>query len=113
MCTATLTSGPLPSTPCIDYIEPKPGIPPTPGHVLEVINEMREQHIQVLLSTNYYDHTQVIEVAQKTGAKAVIVPSNTGGATGVNSYFDLMNLWISELGRAFAPGGAVTNGRGQ
>src|SRR5207253_781257 len=95
------------SLPCVDYIEPKPGIPPTPGHVLEVINEMREQHIQVLLSTNYYDHNQVIEVAQKTGAKAVIVPSNTGGATGINTYFDLMNLWISELGRAFAAVGAL------
>src|SRR5690242_20744745 len=32
--------------PCVDYIEPKPGIPPTPGHVLEVINEMRAQHIR-------------------------------------------------------------------
>jgi len=93
--------------PCGDYIEPKPGIPPTPRHVLEVINEMRAQHIAVLLSTNYYDHEQVMEVAQKTGAKAVIVPSNTGGAPGINSYFDLMNLWISELGRAFGPGGAA------
>lgn len=95
--------------PCIDYIEPKPGIPPTPGHVLEVINEMRDQHIQVLLSTNYYDRNQVLEVAQKTGAKAVIVPSNTGDASGVATYFDLMNLWISELGRAFGPGGAAAN----
>lgn len=93
--------------PCMDYIEPKPGIPPTPRHVLEVINEMRAQHIAVLLSTNYYDHEQVIEVAQKTGAKAVIVPSNTGGAPGINSYFDLMNLWISELGRAFSAGGGA------
>ena len=95
--------------PCIDYIEPKPGIPPTPGHVLEVINEMREQHIQVLLSTNYYDRNQVLEVAQKTGAKGVIVPSNTGGAPGVNTYFDLMNLWISELLRAFTGGSATAN----
>ena len=95
--------------PCVDYIEPKPGIPPTPGHVLEVINEMREQHIQVLLSTNYYDHNQVLEVAQKTAAKAVIVPSNTGGAPGVNTYFDLMNLWITELDRAFGAAGAATN----
>jgi hypothetical protein len=37
----------------------------------------------------------------------VIVPSNTGGAPGINSYFDLMNLWISELGRAFGAGGAA------
>jgi zinc/manganese transport system substrate-binding protein len=99
--------------PCVDYIEPKPGIPPTPGHVLEVINEMREQHIQVLLSTNYYDHSQVLEVAQKTGAKGVIVPSNTGGAAGVNTYFDLMNLWIAELARAFGPSGAAGNGQGR
>ncbi len=95
--------------PCVDYIEPKPGIPPTPRHVLEVINEMRTQHIQVLLSTNYYDRNQVLEVAQKTGAKAVIVPSNTGGAAGINTYFELMNLWISELGRAFGTGAAVAN----
>ena len=95
--------------PCIDYIEPKPGIPPTPGHVLEVINEMREHHIQVLLSTNYYDHNQVLEVAQRTGAKAVIVPSNTNGAPGINTYFDLMNLWLTELARAFGSGGPAAN----
>jgi len=87
--------------PCFDYIEPKPGIPPTPGHVLEIINAMRQRKIQVLLSTNYYDRNQVQEVAQRTGAKAVIVPSNTGGAPGVNTYFDLVNLWITELARAF------------
>ena len=47
---------------------------------------------------------------QRTGAKAVIVPSNTGGAAGINTYFDLMNLWITELGRAFgASAGAAAN----
>src|SRR5438874_10853882 len=95
--------------PCVDYIEPKPGIPPTPGHVLEVINEMRQQHIEVLLSTNYYDRNQVLQVAQRTGAKAVIVPSNTNGAPGINTYFDLMNLWITDLTQAFGAGGAATN----
>jgi zinc/manganese transport system substrate-binding protein len=86
---------------CFDYIEPKPGIPPTPRHVQEIITAMRDQHIQVLLSTNYYDRNQVLEVAQRTGAKAVIVPSNTGGSSGVATYFDLMNLWVSELARTF------------
>src|SRR5256886_15057394 len=92
----------------------KPGIPPTPGHVLEVINEMREQHIQVLLSTNYYDRNQVVEVAQKTGARAVIVPSNTGGggAAGANADVDPMNLGISALGVAFAAAGPAANGPG-
>ena len=86
---------------CFDYIEPKPGIPPTPRHVQEIISAMRDRRIEVLLSTNYYDRNQVLGVAQRTGAKAVIVPSNTGGSGNVSTYFDLMNLWLQELTRAF------------
>ena len=87
--------------PCVDYIEPKPGIPPTPSHVQEVIVEMKEQHIPVLFSGNYYDRSQIQEVAARTGAKAVIVPGNAGGAPGINTYFDLINDWVSELAAAF------------
>jgi len=43
----------------------------------------------------------VMDVAQRTGAKAVIVPSNTGGQVGVTTYADLVNLWVSELAQAF------------
>jgi zinc/manganese transport system substrate-binding protein len=87
--------------PCVDYIEPKPGIPPTPSHVQEVIVEMKDRHIPVLFSGNYYDRKQVEEVAARTGAKAVIVPGNVGGAPDVNTYFDLINVWVSELAGAF------------
>jgi ABC-type Zn uptake system ZnuABC Zn-binding protein ZnuA len=95
---------------CFDYIEPKPGIPPTPRHVQEIITGMQARRIPVLLSTNYYDRGQVLDVARRTGARAVIVPSNTGGASGVDTYFDLVTLWITELGRAFsAAAGAAAN----
>jgi ABC-type Zn uptake system ZnuABC Zn-binding protein ZnuA len=86
---------------CFDYIEPKPGIPPTPKHVQEIITEMKNRRIQVLLSTNYYDRKRVEEVASRTGARAAIVPSNVSATTGVKDYFALMNLWIAELTRAF------------
>ncbi len=94
--------------PCVDYIEPKPGIPPTPSHVQEVITEMKERHIPVLFAGNYYDRNQVEEVAARTGAKAVIVAGNVGGAPGINTYFDLINLWVSELASAFARPGTGT-----
>src|SRR3989441_170774 len=80
--------------PCVDYIEPKPGIPPTPSHVQEVIEKMKRQKIQVLLSTSYYDRNQVEEVAARTGAKAVIVPGNAGGEPGTDSYIGLVSLWV-------------------
>jgi ABC-type Zn uptake system ZnuABC Zn-binding protein ZnuA len=86
---------------CMTYIEAKPGIPPTPGHVQEVIALMKEQKIPVLFASNYFDRKQIQQVAERTGAKAVIVPENTEGAPGVNSYFDLVTTWVSSLATAF------------
>jgi ABC-type Zn uptake system ZnuABC Zn-binding protein ZnuA len=93
---------------CADYVEAKPGIPPTPRHVQEVIRTMRDQRIPVIVAATYYDHRQVRDVAERTGATAVILPENTEGAPGVRTYFDLVNTWITELGRGFgaAPEGA-------
>jgi ABC-type Zn uptake system ZnuABC Zn-binding protein ZnuA len=87
--------------PCVDYIEPKPGIPPTPKHVRELIDLMQQRHVRVLLSPGYFDHNQIRQVAERTGAKAVIVPSNVGGAPGVNTYFDLINTLVSSLAQAY------------
>jgi ABC-type Zn uptake system ZnuABC Zn-binding protein ZnuA len=88
--------------PCIDYIEPKPGIPPTPRHVSEVITLMRDRDIRVLFSTNYYDANQVRSVAAKTGAVAVMVPSNAEGAPDTDTYIALVTLWVRQLRAAFA-----------
>jgi zinc/manganese transport system substrate-binding protein len=89
---------------CVEYIEAKPGIPPTPRHVQEVIALMKERKIPVLFASNYFDHNQIQLVAQRTGAKAVIVPENTNGAPGVNTYFDLMNSWVNDLAAGFKGG---------
>ena len=86
---------------CVTFIEAKPGIPPTPRHVQEVIALMRERKIPALFAANYFSRSQIDQVAQRTGARAVIVPENTEGAPGVTTYFDLMNTWIDSLTAAF------------
>jgi ABC-type Zn uptake system ZnuABC Zn-binding protein ZnuA len=86
---------------CVTFIEAKPGIPPTPGHVQQVIQLMKDRKIPVLFASNYFDRKQIEQVAQRTGARAVIVPENTGGAAGVNTYFDLVNSWVSGLTSGF------------
>jgi zinc/manganese transport system substrate-binding protein len=86
--------------PCVDYVEPKPGIPPTPKHVRELIELMQQRHVRVLLSPGYFDHNQIRQVAERTGAKAVIVPSNVGGAPGVNNFFDLIGNIVGSLAQA-------------
>jgi ABC-type Zn uptake system ZnuABC Zn-binding protein ZnuA len=86
---------------CAEYIEAKPGSPPTPRHVEEVIALMKERHIPVLFASNYFNRNQIQQVAERTGAVPVIVPENTNGAPGVNTYFDLMNTWINGLVAGF------------
>jgi len=79
---------------CAMYIEPKPGIPPSPGHVNEVMSFIRDQHIPLLWAATYYSRRQVEQVASRAGARGVRVPMNVEGAPGVNTYFDLFDLQI-------------------
>jgi len=81
----------------VGYIEPKPGIPPTPAHVNEVIQTVKKYNVKAILTANYFEKSKPEMVASKTGAKAVIVPMGVGGAPGVNDYFDLVNCWLKGL----------------
>jgi ABC-type Zn uptake system ZnuABC Zn-binding protein ZnuA len=81
-------------------VEPKPGIPPSPKHVTNLINLMRERDIGIILAANYFDEQKIRTVASRTNAEAVIVPLYVGGAAGVDDYFKLVNYWVGELLKA-------------
>jgi ABC-type Zn uptake system ZnuABC Zn-binding protein ZnuA len=85
----------------VDYIEPKPGIPPTAKHVKEVIEQIANQKLQVMIVANYYERSSPNMIAERTGIKAVFVPLDVGGESGVNTYFDLIDYWIDKLNEAF------------
>jgi zinc/manganese transport system substrate-binding protein len=87
--------------PCVDFVEPKPGIPPTPGHVAELMQEIKAQHIPVIFTANFYDQSQARTIAQRTGATAVIVSANAAGAPHTDTYLDLVSSWVNALADAF------------
>lgn len=87
---------------CAIYVEPKPGIPPSPRHVAKVINDARNLHIPVLVAVNYYNQDQIRMVANRTGAKAVILPMSVDGAPHTETFIDLMSLWVTQISEAFA-----------
>lgn len=78
-------------------VEPKPGIPPSPNHVLGLIENMRQRDIRILLAANYFDRHQVKTVAERVNAEAVIVPLYVSGEQDVQTYFDLVDLWVNRL----------------
>ncbi len=84
----------------VDYMEPKPGIPPSPGHITNVVQTMQEQDIKVLLAATYFDVAKVERVADQTGAEAAVVALAVGGQEGMNTFFDQFDIWIESLLRA-------------
>ncbi|MEE9207990.1 MAG: metal ABC transporter substrate-binding protein, partial [Gemmatimonadota bacterium] len=86
---------------CGMYVEPKPGIPPSPGHVRDVIAFMRDNNIPVLFAANYFSRKQVERVASRTGAASVMVPEHVDGEEEVDDYFSLVDLWVSRLATPF------------
>lgn len=87
--------------PCAMYVEPKPGIPPSPGHVRDVIAYIRENSIPVLWAATYYSGRQVEQVASRAGAIGLRVPNSVEGAPGIITYFDLFDMQIRCLAAAF------------
>jgi ABC-type Zn uptake system ZnuABC Zn-binding protein ZnuA len=87
--------------PCVAFVEPKPGIPPTPSHVAELIEQMRSEHVPVIFAANFYDYSQIHTIAERTGAKAVVVAANAGGAPGTDTYADLVETWVHSLAVGF------------
>ncbi len=84
----------------VDYIEDKPGIPPSPRHVTSLIRLMKERDINVILMANFIDPKGARRVAEETGAQLIILPTSVGGDEKVESYLDLFEYIISQLERA-------------
>ncbi len=81
----------------VDYVEPRPGIPPNARHVAHLIRKIEAEKVKVLLAANYFEKRKPEQIAARTGIRPVIVPISVGGAAGVDTYFDLVDLWIDSL----------------
>ncbi len=90
----------------VGYIEPKPGIPPTPQHTLEIINLMKAQNVKIIMVEPYFDTKTPDSIAANTGAKVLVVPPSVGGVPQVSDYFKLFDYDIALLVDAIKATGA-------
>ncbi|MBS1961600.1 MAG: zinc ABC transporter substrate-binding protein [Bdellovibrionales bacterium] len=71
-------------------LEPKPGIPPTSGHIIDVIKLAKEKKIGLVLVENYFDPTVTTKIKQEVpGLRAVTVAVAVDGAPGVKKIDDV------------------------
>lgn len=94
----------------IGFVEPRPGIPPTPQHTLDVINEMKRQNVKLVLVEPFFDLKTPNAIGRATGAEVLVMPPSTGGVKEITDYFTLfdydVNLLVTALKKV---GAAATN----
>jgi len=81
----------------VDFMEPKPGIPPSPSQLVKVIKEIKANNIKVIISSPYFTTSSSDVVAKQTGVKELTMATSVGGFESVKNYFDLFDYDINQL----------------
>jgi len=90
----------------VGYVEPRPGIPPTPQHTLDLINLMKQQNVKLVLVEPYFDMKTPNAIGRDTGAQVLVVPPSVGGTKEVTDYFKLFDYDIALVVNAIKQSGA-------
>ncbi len=81
----------------VDFMEPKPGIPPSPSQLVKVIKEVKADNIKVIVSSPYFTTSSSDVVSKQTGAKEVTLATSVGAFDAIKNYFDLFDYDINQL----------------
>jgi ABC-type metal ion transport system, periplasmic component/surface adhesin len=84
----------------LGYVEDKPGIPPTPRHLEELVQTMQQRKVKALLASNYTNPNVPKSIADKTSAKLVMLASSVGGEESIRNYGDLFEAIVGKLAGA-------------
>jgi ABC-type Zn uptake system ZnuABC Zn-binding protein ZnuA len=90
----------------IGYVEPKPGIPPSPSHTLELIQEMKRQQVKIIMIEPYFDRKTPDAIARETGAQVIVLAPSVGGDKDVTDYFKLFDHNVNLVVNAIKQSGA-------
>jgi zinc/manganese transport system substrate-binding protein len=85
----------------VGYVEPRPGIPPTPQHTLDLMNDIKRLGVKIVLVEPYFDLKTPNAIGRDTGAKVLVMPPSVGGVKETPDYFKLfdydINLFVQAM----------------
>jgi len=81
----------------VDFLEPKPGIPPTPSQLVKIIGEVKNNAIKVIISSPYFTTSSSDVVAKQTGAKVLTLATSVGAFDSIKNYYDVFDYNINQL----------------
>lgn len=79
------------------YVEPKPGIPPSAGHIADMVETLKKTRPDAILATNVAGKKEAEFLSQKTGVKAVVLPQDVGAIEAAKDWFGMMDEALKAL----------------
>ncbi|HEX6537126.1 MAG TPA: metal ABC transporter substrate-binding protein [Gemmatimonadaceae bacterium] len=86
----------------VGFMEPKPGVPPSPSHLAGLVQTMKRTGAKVIIMEPFYDRKTADFVARNTGATVLVLPPSVGGVKGLDDYIALMKYDIDQVARALS-----------
>jgi ABC-type Zn uptake system ZnuABC Zn-binding protein ZnuA len=84
----------------VGFMEPKPGVPPSPSHLASLILTMKRTGAKVIVMEPFYDRKMADFVASKTGATVLVLPPSVGGVKGIDDYVQLLDYDLKKVAAA-------------
>jgi ABC-type Zn uptake system ZnuABC Zn-binding protein ZnuA len=81
----------------IGYVEPKPGIPPSPSHTLDLIGEMKNQGVKLIVVEPYFDLKTPQAIANQVSGKVLVLAPSVGGTKEASDYIQLFEYDVNLL----------------
>jgi ABC-type Zn uptake system ZnuABC Zn-binding protein ZnuA len=88
----------------VGTIEIRAGIDPTPGHIEDLEDLMRRDHVDIVVRELHYPATLASSVAQATGAKVVELPAMVGGVPEAKDYISFIDYNLRTMLKAVQGG---------
>jgi zinc/manganese transport system substrate-binding protein len=81
----------------VGYVEPKPGVPPSPQHLANLIALMKREGVRLVVVEMFYSRRTADLVASKAGARLLAMPSDVGAYPYITDWFKLVDAVLATL----------------
>jgi zinc/manganese transport system substrate-binding protein len=81
-------------------LEPRPGVPPPPSHLADLVLVAQREGVKAITVENYYDTKSAEVVARHSPAKIVQIPGDVGGEPGASTYEKYVDTVVGRIAGA-------------
>jgi zinc/manganese transport system substrate-binding protein len=81
----------------VGYVEPKPGIPPSAADLERLMESIKVQRVDAILTTSYQGKRESKSLSERSGVKIIVVPHDVGSTKGAQDWFSFMDEVLASL----------------